>query len=168
MRLGEKSWADLYCWKLAEFLRKHPSLKGVYYDCWGGQCYEQDGYMFPTFETRELHKRMYLIIKKAIPDAWIIYHTSYLSGMPMASFGDITMGGEHYTAALLKHPYYLEFTSLDQLRVDLAAPLGPANAAAELLPGGEGAGPEAGRPHCRVGDAAQRHAMAELHPPGGP
>ena len=125
--MGNSSWTDLCLFKLKPFLEQ-TGIKGVYNDAAWPSIQERDGDCFcPVFEAQDFHRRMYVLLHRIVPDAWIISHQGLATALPWAAFSDFVMNGEHLYNQLRAHTYYLEFMSLPELRATLAAPLGPAH-----------------------------------------
>jgi len=96
---------DYYVWGINRMISE--GLRGIYLDCSGpGGCISQyhdcgyvdkDGKIKPTinlFETRELYKRMYNLLKDADPTSFVFHHAASLSWI--ASFSDGASEGEEW------------------------------------------------------------------------
>jgi len=108
-----KDWADWQTWMLDTFLRTYDQ-DGLYWDnCWvkstGGRYgktsdlvwYQRDGVrrkVYALFETRDLLKRLYTMLKTYGKDTnrptWLIIHAGTMPLMAVHGFGDAAFQGE--------------------------------------------------------------------------
>jgi hypothetical protein len=108
-------------------------MRGLYYDDWypgvsknqaaGSGYIDEKGMLRPTyplFSQREIHRRIYAIVKKFRPkDGIVIIHTSGLNVLPIVAFCDVTYDGEILGWTQFRPPKgnYFDTYHLDLLRI---------------------------------------------------
>ena len=124
-------WIDFVVWKNDRYVREL-DLDGLYHDGTGvfpsvnrhaGAGYLRDGTVRPTypyFATRELHKRVYAMLKQhgreRGRDTFMIAHMSTRMEIPHLSFCDATLDGEQFWGMVTDD--YLEVMPLDHIRAE--------------------------------------------------
>ncbi len=124
------SYRDFYLWKLSKVVRDL-DLEGLYFDfgeshtcqnkLHGCGWRDEEGTICPTFNilgTRELTKRIYVMMKEHDPNSLIVYHMSGKVEMPVHSFADIMYDGEQLTRKVGKEESYYNILPLDKFRAE--------------------------------------------------
>lgn len=86
----------------------HSTVKALDFEP-AGCGYVRDGVRMPTYPmraTREMLKRMYVMLKTLSPDNWLMIHTSGRATLPLHGFADIRALGEDLGMRLSKKPNY--------------------------------------------------------------
>jgi hypothetical protein len=125
---GAKSWRDWTVWAFYQAC-KQLDFDGIYYDvsrppfCANrhhGCGYEDEhGNWQPEYQllaTRELEKRMWIMMHTQFKDKWISHHMSGELGMICQAFDDLLIDGENFTS-MLKDNYY-KLLPLDKFRAE--------------------------------------------------
>jgi hypothetical protein len=125
---GSESWRDWTVWSFYQACREL-DFDGIYYDvsrppfCANRQhgCgYEDDsGSRQPEYQllaTRELQKRMWIMMHTEFEGKWISHHMSGELTLMCQSFDDLIIDGENFTS-MLKDTYY-ELLPLDKFRAE--------------------------------------------------
>ena len=112
-------YADFSLWAHERFVREI-GWDGLYFDhstvkaldfAPAGCGYVRDGVRLATYPvraTREMLKRMYVMLKEKSPEHWLMIHTSGQALLPLHGFADIRAVGEDLGMRLSKRPNYHE------------------------------------------------------------
>ena len=129
LSMASKEYQNFYIYNLYSLLKKCPELHGIYYD--GaivaksnnpiqGCDYVKEGKecgTYPIFATREFYKRVYKMVKRLNKENIITAHISCTRGIPLESFFDLLVDGEHMGGALANKNYdYIDAIPLDVWR----------------------------------------------------
>jgi hypothetical protein len=131
---GDSSdYRDFYLWKLQTAVT-NVGLKGAYFDygvpfrCQNGLhgCGWHDGQgalqrTYPILGTRELAKRIYVMMKQQDPNALLLYHMSGEVAMPVHAFADVMVDGENLTGPLEPELNYYNILPLDKFKAEYMA-----------------------------------------------
>jgi glycosyl hydrolase family 123/concanavalin A-like lectin/glucanase superfamily protein len=123
-----KSYRDFYTWKF-KATQKTMDMKNLYFDNqWPKRCrnrahgcgwLDDDGVLRDTYNvlgTRDLAKRMYIMVKDYDPEALIIRHMSAIQITPVNGFADMTVDGELYMGDVGKEESYFNVFTPDMFR----------------------------------------------------
>ena len=125
---GSPHYADFTVWAHETFVREigwdglyfdHSTLKALDFAP-AGCGYTRDGVRLATYPvraTREMLKRMYVMLKEKSPEHWLMIHTSGQTILPLHGFADIRAVGEDLGMRLSKQPNYHEILTEAEWRV---------------------------------------------------
>jgi hypothetical protein len=126
-----QGYCNLLLNELQQILTQHPNIKGLYHDgCWPQKCdnplhgcgYIKNGKWsksYPLFASRELHKRIYKIVKNMGGDRMVFAHASCTRFIPEQAFFDMAFDGEHLGHDLaINGCDYVDVISLDRWRAE--------------------------------------------------
>lgn len=123
-------YRDFYC-SITDNAVRELELDGLYFDfgeshmcqneIHGCGWKDNEGKLCPTFNilgTRELAKRIYILMKTYNPNSLIAYHMSGKIQMPVHSFADILVDGETLTRLVADESSYYNLLPLDTYRAE--------------------------------------------------
>ena len=128
---NEPSYRDFYLWLLRPAVHELGLKGGLYFDqavprmcesdAHGCLWHDQKGRPHRTLNilgTRELAKRIYVVMKSYSPDALIAHHMSGEVTMPVNAFSDLMVDGENLTGAVGQAGNYYRALPLDTFRAE--------------------------------------------------
>ncbi len=124
-----KDYSDWMAWKHLDFMKKF-NFDGYYFDQVhpyqttrkeGGAWQDKNGAwqpVYPILAFRDLYRRLYVAVKEANPDAFILHHMSGKIGIPYLAYTDATLDGEHFRGQFKneKNDSYFDVLPLDAFR----------------------------------------------------
>ena len=125
---NSSSYRDFYMWKLEKTLSKM-EIKNLYFDlgvpreCYnkehGCGWHDDNGTLCETYNilgTRELAKRIYVLLKQHNPDGIIMNHMTEEPVMPVLAFADMLADGENYCQQIAEKESYYDIFTPDLVR----------------------------------------------------
>ena len=126
-----RSYRDFYLGLLHQAVREHKLTGGLYFDqavpylcantthgCSWRDAKGEEHKTFNILGTRELAKRIYVMMKEYSPDAVIAHHMSGEVTMPVNAFSDIMIDGENLTGRVGQDESYYGALPLDTFRAE--------------------------------------------------